>query len=987
LKRLLSNKDKYLLIKKTLLLLFFFASLSKQAQEPVSIHLSEKDGLPDKEFYDIIEDNKGFIWLGADKGLFRYNGKTFKNYINKNQRGLSVFNVQQDHLKRIWCNNVSGQFFYVEDDKLHLFIDLSKQLKGELANFIINEDFLWVFTLKYSYKINFKTKLIEHIYVSRNYFGVPHKINETIFFGNSDSISSINSQNKIKHLLHTNLPNIDKKGVKISQGKSKFFKIGSHIFMRQNRSGLNFFFKINLLSNKVQRIKGFEQIEKKRVYNEFVNGNEVWLVSSSGVWVYELIGNNFKLKKRFFKDTNITKVLKDKDKNYWFTSLNKGIYVIPNIHIENNINSQINKNIISLDKISENKFIFGTANGDVGFYDALSNKIKIIELPTNDRVSSLKYIPKTNSIIVSKDLSSYIIDYKSSTFIKNDKSKSFHTIKSFTIIDNKDLLYTDHKSVRLLKNANYNNKEISISNGQRTYTSHFDKRNKNVYVAYINNLIQYDSLWNSKAIQYKNKAIHGKSINQTLNGIIWVASFKDGVFGIKNNEVVYHYNTTNGLTSNNIQKIKADQNKLWIALDNSIQVLDVVTKELKTLTKSEGILSYGITGIEILKNKVLFSSSEGLFSLHKEKGFKTQNPEVYFNRLEINEKDTLIVSNYELTYNQNAIKIGFNVNGFLYNQKGKYKYRLKGFNDDWITTDIGVNSVKYNSLPAGAYVFQVQPNLDNKTNSEKIKELTFLINKPFWQAWWFIIGASISLLGSINYYFRKKIKEKEKERITQLEKLSLEKELIAINLTALRSQMNPHFIFNALNSIQDLVLKQDTDATYDSIVLFSELIRNALSYSNQDFITIEEELNFLKVYLELENLRFGDDFNYTITYNSIENLEIPSLLIQPFIENSLVHGLLHKSNKKELDITFKFMNKILQCVIVDNGVGRNKATEIANRQGHHHESFALGAIEKRLEIFKKQYGPNIGYIIDDLYQNETSKGTKVTITMPFNKRF
>ena len=114
---------------------------------------------------------------------------------------------------------------------------------------------------------------------------------------------------------------------------------------------------------------------------------------------------------------------------------------------------------------------------------------------------------------------------------------------------------------------------------------------------------------------------------------------------------------------------------------------------------------------------------------------------------------------------------------------------------------------------------------------------------------------------------------------------------------------------------------------------------------------------------------------------------IITLIIGFWIIRLVMKGLGRLFEKKQLDVTFRFMNNILQCVIVDNGVGRNKATEIANRQGHHHESFALGAIEKRLEIFKKQYGPNIGYIINDLHKDETAKGTKVTITMPFNKRF
>ena len=141
------------------------------------------------------------------------------------------------------------------------------------------------------------------------------------------------------------------------------------------------------------------------------------------------------------------------------------------------------------------------------------------------------------------------------------------------------------------------------------------------------------------------------------------------------------------------------------------------------------------------------------------------------------------------------------------------------------------------------------------------------------------------------------------------------------------------------------------------------------------------------MYLQLEKLRFGEEFRYSISFDGSENLEVPSLLIQPFIENALVHGLLHKAGEKELDIIFSFTDDALQCSITDNGIGRAKAREIGNRQGNHHESFALSAIEKRLEIFKKQYDQNIGYSIDDLYENNVAIGTRVMVTMPFKKRF
>jgi hypothetical protein len=960
-----------------------------QAQGPVSIHLSEKNGLPDKEFYDIIEDNGGFIWLCADKGLFRYDGKIFKSYTNKKQRGISVFGAKQDSLGRIWCNNISGQFFYTEGEKLHLFTDLSKLLKGELPQFTIKGEYLLVFSRGHIYRVNLKTKLLDYNYTSndRQVFGEPFRVGETIYFTNGVSLERITSKNEFKKIFSTNLLQSNKDGTNIVQGKSRVFKTSSSFFLLENRYGTNTFFQLNISDKSINNAIGLKALAKERIYTLFENENEIWIGTNSGVFIYELFANKFHLKKRFFKNKDITKILKDKEDNYWLTTLNNGIYVIPNINIETCAISEGYKNISSLDVIDSNTLVFGTKGGNVGFYDVTTSKEKCIKLPTKDRVSSLRYLPGKHTVFISKDVGSYTLNYKTFGLTKINLDKKFNTAKSLTILKNNDLLLTSYSTVKILKDFNFNSEGIYISNNNRTYTSHYNKTRNEVYIAFVGDLVKYDSVWNPKTIQYKNKSIYGKSISETANGVVWVATFKNGVFGIKNDSVIHHYTTTNGLTSNNIERIKVDKNKLWIALDNSIQVLEIATGKLKTLTKRDGVVSYDITGIEILKNKVFFSSNEGIFSIDKQKAFKTQTPVVYFNKVEINEEDTLIKGSYDLKYDQNAIKIGFNVNGFLYNQKGKYKYRLKGFNNNWLTTDIGVNSVKYNSLPAGKYTFQVRPLLNSQTNTGIIKELHFLIEKPFWETWRFIWGVSFLVLGSTILYFRKKIKIREKERTIQLEKMTLEKEMIAFNLTALRSQMNPHFIFNALNSIQDLILKQDTDASYDYIVLFAKLIRNTLSYSSQDFIPIEKELDFLKVYLQLEKLRFGEDFSYNISYDGNENLEVPSLLIQPFIENALVHGLLHKAGKKELTIEFTFINNILQCVITDNGIGRNKASEISNRQGNHHESFALGAIEKRLEIFKKQYSDHIGYVIEDLYDNHIAKGTKVIVTMPFKKRF
>ncbi|WP_162555916.1 sensor histidine kinase [Reichenbachiella versicolor] len=211
---------------------------------------------------------------------------------------------------------------------------------------------------------------------------------------------------------------------------------------------------------------------------------------------------------------------------------------------------------------------------------------------------------------------------------------------------------------------------------------------------------------------------------------------------------------------------------------------------------------------------------------------------------------------------------------------------------------------------------------------------------------------------------------------------SKKNELAFLQLKSLRSQMNSHFIFNSLNSIQDLVLKQDIDASYDYITLFAQLVRDVLNYSNKDFIRMDEELDFLDIYLRLEKLRFGNDFTYEIYHENVEGLQLPSLIIQPFIENSLVHGLFHKSGSKHLSIHFEYTG-ILTCTIIDNGVGREKVKEIQQRQGRNHQkSYALEAIEQRLSILKTQSDAEIGYDISDLYKSQTPIGTKVVVKLP-----
>lgn len=246
------------------------------------------------------------------------------------------------------------------------------------------------------------------------------------------------------------------------------------------------------------------------------------------------------------------------------------------------------------------------------------------------------------------------------------------------------------------------------------------------------------------------------------------------------------------------------------------------------------------------------------------------------------------------------------------------------------------NHIQYASLPSGEFVFEIRAVNEDGLESLKTEQVKFIIKSPFWQRWWFY--ALMVLLGSgvVAILFMIRIRF-----ITR--RAELRNKVTASQLTALKSQMNPHFLFNTLNSLQDLILKHDIKNSNYYLNKFSLLMREILDMSGKDEVPLSREIKLLDTYLELEKLRFGDEFKFVIKVDDeidVDHLLLPPMIIQPFIENALKHGLLHKKGNKNLFMEFKLMHDVLICEITDNGVGRKKSEEIKARNSKTHQSFA-----------------------------------------------
>jgi len=337
---------------------------------------------------------------------------------------------------------------------------------------------------------------------------------------------------------------------------------------------------------------------------------------------------------------------------------------------------------------------------------------------------------------------------------------------------------------------------------------------------------------------------------------------------------------------------------------------------------------------------------------------------------------------------QSNLQIKFNANGFRGLSSGNYKYRLKGFDEEWIPIKQGNNVVQFASLPRGKFTFQLAAQ-DEGGVMHQPKEIKLRVTQIFYKTWWFRLLGVVSLLGLIIYYFRNTNKKQEEARQKELAQIQLDKELVALKLENLQSQMNPHFIFNALNSIQEYIVHNEKDLASNYLVKFSRLIRMYLDQSRSNTISLEEEFKAMDLYLQLEKVRFEDKLNYTL--KGVEEsgsipLRVPPLFIQPYVENALKHGLLHRQDNRVLEVLFDYIpaTKVLQITVADNGIGREASQAMKSSRAMYqtHKSFATQANSKRVDLLNKTRTRKITVTATDLYKKDAPSGTRVFIEIP-----
>ena len=281
---------------------------------------------------------------------------------------------------------------------------------------------------------------------------------------------------------------------------------------------------------------------------------------------------------------------------------------------------------------------------------------------------------------------------------------------------------------------------------------------------------------------------------------------------------------------------------------------------------------------------------------------------------------------------------------------------------------------------------EMQTKYETAQKEKEIAEQTLLIEQQQSdiRRQWMVIGGIIALILIMALLFVilfNRYRSKQKQKQTELEKRSIETEQ-----RLLRSQMNPHFIFNSLSSVQNYISIDDKIAAMSFLSKFAELIRNILMNSREATIPLQDEIDTLRLYMELEQLRLKNKFDFKIEVDErldAEAVYIPPMLIQPFVENAIKHGLRNKEDKGTLEISFRKNAQVIYCKVKDDGIGREKARQL---QEADHRSLALQIIRERLDVLKNVYNAELELSIEDLRTEQGNPaGTQVKISLPFEE--
>lgn len=962
-----------------LFFLFLFSFSLCQGQELYHRILNADNGLPSNKVHTVFEDSKGYVWFGTENGVCRWDSKNFVTYTIKD--GLpnnEVLVIYEDSKGRIWFSTFSNELCYLQNDtifnskndkrleKISIikggklcehkgeiyyfnypsllpekfdFITLANKVTNikNLANgspyiFFFDNDFISFCT---STEYMLSNIFYDSIYFTCNKWKVDFESKTIlkIIDNNSKTFSSIQIDSLLPFL---------KKQVKIYDFYSAIIKDSNHIYLSktelQNNCQKYFQNPIREEINCRIRYSG-------KFYSTLSQFHEF---SSDLLYIHKSYLNTKSQKKLNFDfDLNHTKILNEK----LFIISQENTLCLSNLNIQNfKSNTDKQNSIHKLFFLTNNLHLLYN-NGVVK--DLSTNKTN--QLLTDGKLYNLDLGENNQPVATSLR---YIINIKTNTAIPNFPFSSSY-FKGFSYSP-KHKLYTINNSQSGLYVQDHNQNATKISD-LYAYTSFIDSRYR-LWIGTVNKLYLANKFLpkveGEKEVKLnKDFDIFCSEIKEDLQGNIFFTT-NDGVYVIDKQDKKYHIDDKNYLSSNECVTLKLDKqnHSFFVATRNGVNHIQYLNENgqlkfnvINKFFKDDGLTSNEIKDILIDGDSLWVASAKGL-DLISDKNYRPDSIKipVHFNKIFINDSLWSLDTFYHLNHTQNNLKIDYSAIYYQRRERLDINYRL--IKDGDTTQGKIENSIlQLFSLAPGSYTLQIYAfDRDYPYIHSDYRTLRFEISPPYYKTWWFyslILVGALGILGGLIWYRYK----------NKLEQVKLVGELNKYKLQGLQNQMNPHFVFNSMSTIQDLILTEQNVDALDFISDFSHLMRTMLQNSRNETISLTQEINFLKRYIELEQIRYSQTFDYKfeteIPEEDLNDIYIPTMMIQPIIENAIKHGV---SNLKErrglvnIHLSIDNEDTYLTVNVIDNGQGKSSSSKSKN-----HTSTAINVIQERVNIYTK----------------------------------
>jgi hypothetical protein len=498
--------------------------------------------------------------------------------------------------------------------------------------------------------------------------------------------------------------------------------------------------------------------------------------------------------------------------------------------------------------------------------------------------------------------------------------------------------------------------------------------------------LQYDSIVN----------LHQQSFRyagEDKEGNIWLSTFTMvGKFTLLEDSLILQkaYTIRDGMISPVTEELHFDlQNRIWCFTPLGLNCIDPENNEIRSFSTKEGLPLPYLDPTEVI------SLSNGRIATVCDNGLIVYDTDELWNAVEPAEVSVVIqkirISGEQLTptqmpepfttitlkYENSGMDIGFQALSYPRDDLVDYSYRIIGLQEDWIA--IGQNRlITIPGLSPGSYIFEVK--VGRPQSLSPVTALRILVSTPLFMQTWFIVLSILALFALIFGFYRWRINV---IRGQEVEKTEVARKIAELELKALRSQMNPHFMFNSLNSIKNYILHSEPKLAAEYLSNFAHLIRMILQNSREKSISLQNELETLILYIELEKLRFDDEFSFQCIIDdqiNLESIKIPPMLLQPYVENAIWHGLMHKRTQGHLLLQFARDTDQILCIIEDDGVGRAKAQDMKSLSATRYKSMGMGITKDRIEIMNKMDALGISAEIIDKYDADGApSGTRVVL--------